>query len=234
MLKKQTQESGSGLREVQSMTNTVRGGFTLIELLIVVGIIAVLAAMALLVTARIRESGRELRCTNNLAQLHRAGIAYANDWGGRLCPTVDPVSNGDLWTKELPNYLGTTSLSTSAGPGATQNQVVWRGVVGCPTARIQHGGEAADGTYGQNASISGYNRKLGSLKQPASTVFFGDGFFAYWATVPYWVGMIGTSRMPDSPHGKNDYARFVYFDGHGQRMPGASVPTSSGSSFWSL
>jgi prepilin-type N-terminal cleavage/methylation domain-containing protein len=214
------------------MATSSRGGFTLIELLIVVGIIVILAAIALSVSASIREHEREIRCASNLAQLYQAGIAYANDWGGRLCPTVDPVSNGDLWNKQLLNYLGTTSLTASSGPVVTQGQVVWRGVLGCPTARMEHGSEAADGTYGQNEYINSYSKKLASLKQPNSTVYFGDGFFAYWASVPYWVSMIGTDRMPNSPHGKMDYARFVYFDGHGQRLLGSSVPTSSGSSFW--
>ena len=56
-----------------------RSGFTLIEMLIVLGIIALLAAVIFPVFAHVREKGRQSACASNLHQLGLAIETYAQD-----------------------------------------------------------------------------------------------------------------------------------------------------------
>ncbi|MGD9495628.1 MAG: type II secretion system protein [Armatimonadota bacterium] len=56
-----------------------RRGFTLIEMLVVVGIIAVLAAIIFPVYAQARGKARQAQCTSNLRQLGQAHEMYSSD-----------------------------------------------------------------------------------------------------------------------------------------------------------
>src|SRR5947207_1265038 len=73
--------------------------FTIIELLVVIGIIAILAAMLLPVVTRAKEAGRRIACLNNLKQLRLALTMYADDNDGQFPPRFAP-----FWMTRLQRY----------------------------------------------------------------------------------------------------------------------------------
>ncbi|HET6455297.1 MAG TPA: prepilin-type N-terminal cleavage/methylation domain-containing protein [Armatimonadota bacterium] len=59
-------------------------GFTLVEVLVVMGIIAVLAALIFPVYAHVKAKGKQTACLSNLRQLWSATVMYAQDYDGYL------------------------------------------------------------------------------------------------------------------------------------------------------
>jgi prepilin-type N-terminal cleavage/methylation domain-containing protein len=57
-----------------------RRGFTLIEVLVVIGVIAILAAILFPVFAAARGKARQIKCMSNLRQMGMALLMYVSDW----------------------------------------------------------------------------------------------------------------------------------------------------------
>ena len=73
-------------------------GFTLVELLVVIGIVALLAALLFPVFASIRAKGRQTVCVSNLHQLSLAVFQYAQDSDDHYPYGGDPSDlNTDSW-----------------------------------------------------------------------------------------------------------------------------------------
>lgn len=63
-----------------------RIGFTLLELLVVIGIIAIITAIAFPVYMHVKAKGRQTQCLSNLRQLGQASLMYAQDNNGVFPP----------------------------------------------------------------------------------------------------------------------------------------------------
>jgi len=88
-----------------------RAGFTLVELLVVISVIALLSAILLPVTARVRRNARRTYCLNNLDQLGKAINLYVDDndhWYPCACclPSTEPADGLPRICDLLSRYAG--------------------------------------------------------------------------------------------------------------------------------
>ena len=91
-------------------------GFTLTELLVVIGIIAVLAALLLPTFQKMRAQAAKSQCTNNQRQIVVAMLAYAADNQGRLPDVIntDGTNYSGLWYNTIAEYV---KLPANKTPG---------------------------------------------------------------------------------------------------------------------
>jgi type II secretory pathway pseudopilin PulG len=79
-----------------------RTAFSYVELLVVLGIIAILAALLLPAIGRMKSSARSVRCTSNLHQIALGFQHYAIDNGGHL---PEPLAIDLSWERVLLPYI---------------------------------------------------------------------------------------------------------------------------------
>ena len=102
--------------------NTRFPAFTILELLIVIGLIAVLAALLLPTVTRAREQAKSAKCLSNLRQLGQAALAYAQSYDGYF--PISSYQNGLDWdfdARTLPVrlgvlWIGSTTLAVQQCP----------------------------------------------------------------------------------------------------------------------
>lgn len=147
----------------RARTHRARRGFTLVEMLIVIGIIALLAAILLPVMSRVRESGRRTACASNMKQLGMAFMQYANDSNQRLPNAVDGnwgVGKTGGWTyydgpKAATGLRDKSTSQFNPTKGSLFSYVRSAGIYVCPSDGEANGNEGSPTkqSYAANACV---------------------------------------------------------------------------------
>jgi prepilin-type N-terminal cleavage/methylation domain-containing protein/prepilin-type processing-associated H-X9-DG protein len=204
----------------QKLKSTVHGGFTLIEILVVIGIIALLAALLFPALARVRESGRTKSCLSNMKQLGLAFQQYVQDSGRRYpgAGEYQKWGNGGHWVS------GTNDNGTGTGKLADLATFVWTG----QTANVEGGAlypyakspqiyicpSNADGrkkrlSYSMNCAIAGMHDVR--MSQPSDIIVLvdedknNDGF---------WYAVNSTNSTDALTRVHNNGGNLLFADGH--------------------
>jgi prepilin-type N-terminal cleavage/methylation domain-containing protein/prepilin-type processing-associated H-X9-DG protein len=196
-----------------------RSGFTLIEILVVIGIIALLAAILFPVLSRARENARRTTCLSNLQQLGMAFQQYTQDAGRRYpgAGEFQKWGNGGHWVAGVnstteglagnnpPYDLSTTNPSADVENGALYPYVRSEAVYRCPSAE---NGDIKKVTYSMNCALAGMNDVR--MRTPSEIILLvdeahnNDGFF-------YTESVNSTDAITDVHNGAGN---LLFADGH--------------------
>jgi prepilin-type N-terminal cleavage/methylation domain-containing protein/prepilin-type processing-associated H-X9-DG protein len=153
-------------------------GFTLMELMVVIGIIAILAALLMPAISRAKAKANQISCINNNRQMLVAATLYAADHNDEIPPRGRPVTNA--WPFRLkPYYLN------------------WK-IIACPSDSFGIAGlMSSEDNPNRSYLINGFNdyfmsnlapkdyqryrmwqwphgMKLSAIPKPAETILFGE------------------------------------------------------------
>ncbi len=202
--------------------------FTLLELLVVIGVLALLAAVLLPGLGKSQGLARRTQCLNQLQQWGKALQLYANDNGDatpRRGQGVRPLTQLDRpedWFNALATELGMQKFGDYIASAGTNNDSPPQLFV-CPDAR-----PAAHRyflTYAMNMYFSPWSlstpHSLGKIPTPSAVVFLTDGGIGYCSAYP-----AVAEYSPQARHRKT--ANLVFADGHAQSFKGDEIGSSSG------
>jgi prepilin-type N-terminal cleavage/methylation domain-containing protein/prepilin-type processing-associated H-X9-DG protein len=134
------------------MGSRQKRGFTLVELLVVIGIIAVLAALLVPAISGAREKADTASCSQNLRQIGSAVLTFAGENQG-LCPTAggvvprgatDAGTGKPGWTEQLDAYIGEDAkvYRCAASARVLANNSQYGYFLGARAAYVETGGFA--------------------------------------------------------------------------------------------
>ncbi len=223
-----------------------RRGFTLIEMLVVIGIIALLAAILFPVFGRVREGGRRTACSSNLQQLGLSFRQYLQDDGGRYpgAGQYQKWGNGGHWVSGVNDTdAGTASkLAKLDDPGKGEPIANAASATGFNAANVEAGalypyvkeakvyycpsnpsGAQKRLSYSMNCAIAGMGEVR--IKEPSSIILLVDEEKAndgYLYTAGKLTG--GGTSTDELTQRHNTSGNLLFVDGHVKAYPFAAFP----------
>lgn len=179
-----------------------RPGFTLVEMLVVIGVIAVLAAILFPIIASATRSARKAKCVSNLRQLYMAQKLYSDDYDRTLVPAR---AGGVTWCQIL------------------QSNMKSKEIVLCPedhTPQTVSGSEDLPHSYGINYNLT-YNTSGAPFVFSMSTLSRTTDLLIFFDMKPSAKAMGSsyyTNRLSrvDTRHGGRCGVTFL--DGHAKML----------------
>ena len=176
-------------------TRCEKRGFTLIELLVVAAIIAVLVAILLPAMSAAREMATGTVCGNNVRQIGKSFLFYADDNNGFLAPLnlEGNLPNGKWWTNLLSFYLpvehwadwGWGDMGWNAGEAWT-----------CPSVPSGIWGWCRGYGAAEAGVIPHVNAwQLTAVSRPSQILLAADCYHPNWSNAP-WPGIFPPSTWP--------------------------------------
>lgn len=188
--------------------------FTLIELLVVIAIIAILASLLMPALQSAKEKGRTIMCAGNLGNIGKTVAFYISDYNDYILPVRTGLSGFSIvwWTKNVGNYLGTTTYGTKG------NLLV------CPSNTDEiYSPSTFNTNYGYNercgnentAALSSYvygYLKTSGVRFPTKALLVTDEKNKTCSNPMKWDDNLFTASLLDRRH--NSGANMLFLDGH--------------------
>ena len=203
-----------------------RNGFTLVEILVVVGIIALLAAISLAVFARVKNSARTTSCQSNLRQIGLAMQLYTADARG-LYPAYSDVPPNCTWVDALLPYVKSGEIfNCPAAPDEIYKP-------GCGVSESD-GTELRDfnGSYVLNVPDAARTVSTNRVRFPDRfiVVFDGQSSSLQFASPNEGTGLIAPESQPGNFR-HDGRLNALFADGHVRKLAAEKV---SKRGFWRL
>jgi prepilin-type processing-associated H-X9-DG protein len=208
-------------------------GITLLELLVSVGIVAILAFIALPALARARAAARTAACQSNLRQWALAMQQYADvhhrqlPYRGQGIQPTTRLDGPDDWFNAIPPLMENSpyiELVRAAGQPKAGERSVWV----CPEAQEIEAAKFFTNekdyrtffAYGMNMALStpymGRPDRIDRVGPTQTMVFMADGLGPHCSVLP-----AAADYSPVARH--NGHANIAFLDGHVQSLSGEDV-----------
>ncbi|HWL53365.1 MAG TPA: prepilin-type N-terminal cleavage/methylation domain-containing protein [Chthoniobacteraceae bacterium] len=187
-----------------------RTGYTVVELLLVIGLLAVLSVLGMVISDRMTQHSREVRCIHHLRQLYQGIMLFANDYGGRVPFGVTYGEDGKIVTYR--SYPDHGRQFKDYVPGAPAGYTTgYADPYLCPADGIRNpprgvGRGYFGHSYGANSVLAlEDNARIANWRTPSQTFMLADG-------ISTMIFQTDPDRYIAPRHqGK---ANFIFLDGH--------------------
>lgn len=169
-----------------------QGGFTLIEALVVIGIIAILAAILFPVMAKAKETAKASAAASNVRQLAQAMLLYADSYDDRFCLAAYTESEAFiLWHDLLDPYVRNKEIWLCPGSSVSTTDLT-----GGKTAHWGYNAGYLTTIFPDFSNFIGHTAtSYSDIRQPVETVLFTSAK----SSVPNsWCGDDGKFLLPPS------------------------------------